>query len=98
MPTLDKLEIMFPGYKQAVDDLKAGDKLEVQRGFTTAAGKAYYRGNVITLLEPTQQAPFGTVLEPHNWVVICPHWQPPAPQSVWSNIYLGVAIGLMKKV
>jgi hypothetical protein len=88
---LREFEKKFPGYQAAVDSLSAGDKLVVTDYLYTPAYE-YPAGTVLELIEPTIEAPHGSIWPPHNWVVKCPH-----QTSVWSNIFVAVAQGILKK-
>ena len=65
----------------------------VKRKFLSAARKYYEPGDKITLLEPTGQDPFNTGDPYGHWIVKCPHFSPPDPQSIWSDA-LGLAFGV----
>lgn len=81
--------------------LKSGDRLEVVRPFITLANVIYGKGDILELIEPTGQDPFGHgnyFNNPHNWVVKCKAFSPPSPCSVWGGIYQLVELGMIRKV
>ena len=72
---------------------KSGDVYVVSRSFSTTAGKSYYKGDKITLLEPTDLNPHNTISNLCNWLVRCQHFEPPLDQAVWSNIWMMIEDG-----
>lgn len=74
---------------------KAGDVLVWTCSVSTAAGVTYDEGDTITLIEPTDEAPFNSRSRVSNWRVRCKHFEPPAPQSIWSNIWDAIQSGYL---
>jgi hypothetical protein len=80
-------------------DLKQGECYEVVQPFRTPANKNYRKGDVLMLIEPTGQSPFGWRAEKGtNWIVKCKHFQPPSPESVWSCIQYLANNGWIRKI
>lgn len=73
-----------------------GSVYEVVRPFTMRSGKTYEIGMQLELCEETDQAPFGYESRISNWVVKCPFFSPPAPQSIWSSIWVLIEQGYLK--
>jgi hypothetical protein len=59
----------------------------------TEADKRYNIGDRLVLLEPTGQAPHGAISNLCNWKVKCRYFEPPVPQSIWSNIWVMIEYG-----
>lgn len=72
---------------------KPGDVLVFRRDTLTAGGNWYEKGDEMTLIEPTADAPFGYESALCNWRVRCKFHEPPAPESVWSSIWMGLEDG-----
>jgi hypothetical protein len=68
--------------------LKVGQILIVEKPFSTNGGFNYVKGEKLTLLQRTNEAPYGFSSSLGNWRVECPH-----TVSVWSNIEAMVALG-----
>jgi len=78
--------------------LKSGDKLQFTLRVKMPSGIVYEEGDIIELIEPTGQAPFGYQSCLCNWIVKCKAFSPPQPQSIWSCIWLCVDYGYLKKI
>lgn len=65
----------------------------VVKPFVTLANVIYHYGDILTLRERTQEAPYGYLSSLGNWVVECPHMV-----SIWSNIEAAVAEGKLSPV
>ena len=76
----------------------AGSVYEVARSFTTRSGKTYEAGMQLELFEETVQAPFGYESRISNWIVKCPFFSPPDPESIWSSIWMLIEQGYLKHV
>jgi hypothetical protein len=70
------------------EDLQPGQVLRVMKPVVTLGNFCYYQGDILELVERTQEAPYGYQSSLGNWVVRCPH-----QVSVWSNIEAAVAEG-----
>ncbi len=60
------------------------------------SGVAYGAGDILELIEPTGQMPFGHRSRICNWAVKCKAFRPPMPQSIWSGIWLMVEDGYLE--
>lgn len=59
---------------------------------------SYQEGDILELVEPTGQAPFGYQSHLCNWTVKCKHFSPPQKESVWSAIWSMVDDGTLRKI
>lgn len=75
-----------------------GSVYEVVRPFTTRAGKTYEVGMQLELHDETSERPFGFASRISNWIVTCPFFAPPAPEAVWSSIWILIEEGTLKYV
>lgn len=75
-----------------------GSIYEVARPFEMLSGKRYEVGMQLELYEETADAPFGHASRISNWVVKCPYFSPPDPQSVWSSIWALIENGYLKHI
>jgi hypothetical protein len=75
-----------------------GSLYEVVRPFTMRSGKSYELGMQLELYEETDQKPFGFESRISNWIVKCPFFSPPDPQSIWSSIWALIEQGYIKHV
>lgn len=73
-----------------------GSIYEVARPFTTQAGKSYEIGMRLELCDETDQKPFGHESRISNWIVKCPYFSPPAPEAIWSSIWILIEKGYLK--
>lgn len=73
-----------------------GSVYEVVRPFATRAGKSYEPGMQLELYEETADKPFGFESRISNWIVRCPFFAPPDPQSIWSSIWVLIEEGYIK--
>jgi len=64
-----------------------GDVYVIQTSFEALSAVTYNVGDRITLIEPTNEAPFKFHSRISNWKVKCPHFEPPNVQAVWSGIW-----------
>jgi hypothetical protein len=96
--SLDHVDRLLPGYKAVVEQIQPGDQLKCLFNMHTLAGVNYDVGDILELLEPTELTPHDAFMPPHNWLVKCKHWEPPQPESVWSNIYWMVVRGVLRVV
>lgn len=64
-----------------------GDVYVIQTAFETLSGSQYSVGDRITLIEPTNEAPFRFRSRISNWKVQCPHHRPPSDQAIWSGVW-----------
>jgi hypothetical protein len=78
---------------EATAPLKSGDKLKVVRTFYTPAKHRYGEGQVLELIKPTDEAPYGRKSALGNWVVKCPY-----KISVWSAIWDSVENGFLERI
>lgn len=75
--------------------LKAGDKLRYTRTVYTVGNKSYQVGDMMELLERTDENPHGFVEhDGKNWAVKCKHF----PRSIWSSIPYAVKQGWLELV
>ena len=75
-----------------------GSVYEVVRPFATRSGKSYELGMHLELYEETADKPFGFESRISNWIVKCPFFEPPAPEAVWSSIWMLIEQGYLKHV
>ena len=75
-----------------------GSIYEVAIPFTTMAGKSYEVGMQLELFEETDAHSFGHRSRISNWIVKCPYFSPPAPESIWSSIWIMIEKGYLKHV
>ena len=75
-----------------------GSVYEVVRPFTMRSGKSYEPGMHLELYEETADKPFGYESRISNWIVKCPFFGPPAPEAVWSSIWMLIEQGYLKHV
>lgn len=75
-----------------------GSVYEVVRLFYTRSGLFYMPGMHLELLEETSEKPFGAESRISNWIVKCPFFAPPAPESIWSSIWMLIEEGYLKHV
>lgn len=75
-----------------------GSVYEVVRQFTVQSGKTYEPGMHLELYEETTEKPFGFESRISNWIVKCPFFAPPAPEAIWSSIWLLIEQGYLKYV
>ena len=75
-----------------------GSVNEVVRQFTAQSGKTYEAGMHLELYEETTEKPFGFESRISNWIVKCPFFAPPAPESIWSSIWFLIEQGHLKYV
>ena len=75
-----------------------GSVYEVVRPFEMLSGKQYEVGMQLELYDETNEKPFGHESRISNWVVKCPYFSPPDPQSVWSSIWALIENGYLKHV
>lgn len=64
-----------------------GDVYVIQVEFETLSTARYSPGDRITLIEPTNEAPFKFHSRISNWKVKCPHFDPPNDQAIWSGVW-----------
>lgn len=74
---------------------KPGDKLRLNISFVTPGNLSYAVGDVLELIEPTLDAPFGWKSRICNWHVKCKHHP---NGSVWSMIWAALEHGYMEKI
>lgn len=67
---------------------QSGDIYVVRRKFYALSGCVYDVGDILELIEPTGQAPFGYASGLCNWQVKCKNFQPPDKRAVWSAIWM----------
>lgn len=77
---------------------KSSKIYEIMVSFSTLAGVSYEIGDMLILIEPTTEAPFGRGSNLCNWVVKCKHFSPPDPHSIWSNIWMAIEDGSIKGI
>lgn len=75
-----------------------GSIYEVVQPFTTLAGKSYEVGMQLELFEETEEWSFGHKSRISNWIVKCPYFSPPAPESIWSSIWIMIEKGYLNHV
>jgi hypothetical protein len=66
---------------------QSGDVYVIQTAFEALSAVTYNVGDRITLIEPTNEAPFKFHSRISNWKVKCPHFEPPSDQAVWSGVW-----------
>jgi hypothetical protein len=75
-----------------------GSVYEVARPFTVLSGKSYEVGMQLELYEETNEKPFGLESRISNWIVKCPFFSPPAPEAIWSSIWMLIEQGYLRHV
>jgi len=66
---------------------KPGDVFVLTKRVVTDAGKEYHPGDEFTLIELTDDNPFGYLSPLGNWRVKCKFFEPPDDRSIWSSIW-----------
>lgn len=75
----------------------SGKTFEVVTPFYTAAGKSYEIGDILELIEPTGQNPYGWTTHLPAWVVKCKYFSPPDQKSIWTSIWFMAERGMIKE-
>ena len=77
-----------------------GSVYRVAKPFLSAGTwKSYDPGMLLELFEETQDpAPLGEKSKICNWIVKCPFFSPPQPESIWATIWILVESGYLERV
>lgn len=74
--------------------LKPGDKLRFTRDLTNPVNFPFIKGDILTLIEPTDASPHGFAKTGIcNWVVDGPNGR-----TIWTSIWYGLDKGWLEKV
>ena len=74
------------------NELKCGEKLTFARDCVSPVGFQFLKGQTLTLIEPTDQAPHGFKSAVSNWTCDGPNGV-----TVWSSIYWCLELGILKR-